>query len=83
MLQLSEVTYAPATVASPVLRGVSFRAERGKPLLIAGSSGSGKTSLLEGDQWLIGRTIWFYFLARTSDVSSATTGALRNGVSVP
>jgi energy-coupling factor transport system ATP-binding protein len=47
MLQLSEVTYAPATVAVPVLRGVSFRAERGKPLLIAGSSGSGKTSLLE------------------------------------
>ena len=47
MLQLSEVTYAPATVSSPVLRGVSFRAERGKPLLIAGSSGSGKTSLLE------------------------------------
>ena len=47
MLQLSEVTYAPATVASPVLRGVSFRAERGKPLLIAGASGSGKTSLLE------------------------------------
>jgi energy-coupling factor transport system ATP-binding protein len=30
-----------------VLRGVSFRAERGKPLLIAGASGSGKTSLLE------------------------------------
>ena len=47
MLQLSEVTYAPATVASPVLRGVSFRAERGKPLLSAGASGSGKTSLLE------------------------------------
>ena len=47
MLQLSEVTYAPVTVASPVLRGVSFRAERGKPLLIAGASGSGKTSLLE------------------------------------
>ena len=46
MLQLSEVTYAPATVASPVLRGVSFSAERGKPLLIAGDSGSGKTSLL-------------------------------------
>ena len=47
MLQLSEVTYAPATVASPVLRGASFQAERGKPLLIAGTSGSGKTSLLE------------------------------------
>ena len=47
MLQLSEVTYAPATVASPVLSGVSFRARRGKPLLIAGASGSGKTSLLE------------------------------------
>lgn len=47
MLQLSEVTYAPATVASPVLRGASFCAERGKPLLIAGASGSGKTSLLE------------------------------------
>lgn len=47
MLQLSEVTYAPATIASPVLRGVSFSAERGKPLLIAGDSGSGKTSLLE------------------------------------
>ena len=47
MLQLSEVTYAPATLASPVLRGVSLSAERGKPLLIAGESGSGKTSLLE------------------------------------
>ena len=47
MLQLSEVTYAPATVASPVIRGASFCVERGKPLLIAGASGSGKTSLLE------------------------------------
>ena len=47
MLQLSDVTYAPATVASPVLRDATFYAERGKPLLIAGASGSGKTSLLE------------------------------------
>ncbi|BEV36297.1 ABC transporter ATP-binding protein [Synechococcus sp. M16CYN] len=47
MLELSEVTYAPATVASPILRGASFYAEKGCPLLIAGSSGSGKTSLLE------------------------------------
>ena len=30
-----------------MLRGASFHAEQGKPLLIAGASGSGKTSLLE------------------------------------
>ena len=47
MLELSAVTYAPATVGSTVLKGVSLRAAKGQPLLIAGASGSGKTSLLE------------------------------------
>ena len=47
MLELSQVVYAPATAKLPVLNGASLRAQRGRPLLIAGASGSGKTSLLE------------------------------------
>ena len=47
MLELSGITYAPATAGAPVLDRVSFRTQQGQPLLIAGASGSGKTSLLE------------------------------------
>ena len=47
MLELSGITYAPATAGARILDGVSFQAQKGRPLLIAGASGSGKTSLLE------------------------------------
>jgi len=47
MLKLQDVHYRPATVAEPVLRGVDLTADVGCPLLISGSSGSGKTSLLD------------------------------------
>ena len=47
MLELEALHYSPATAADPVLRGVSLQARNGQPVLIAGASGSGKTSLLE------------------------------------
>ncbi|MGB1776690.1 MAG: ABC transporter ATP-binding protein [Synechococcus sp.] len=47
MLELQNLTYAPATAASAVLRDVSFVARVGQPVLISGASGSGKTSLLD------------------------------------
>ena len=47
MLDLDALHYSPATAADPVLRGVSLQARNGQPVLIAGASGSGKTSLLE------------------------------------
>ena len=47
MLELSGITYAPATAGAPILDGVGFQTQKGRPLLIAGASGSGKTSLLE------------------------------------
>ena len=47
MLKLQDVHYSPATVSEPVLCGVDLTADVGCPLLIAGSSGSGKTSLLD------------------------------------
>ena len=47
MLELSGITYAPATTGAAVLKSVSLQTQKGRPLLIAGASGSGKTSLLE------------------------------------
>ena len=47
MLELSEINYRPATASVSVLRDISLQVAPGQPLLIAGSSGSGKTSLLE------------------------------------
>ena len=47
MLELERLHYAPATAAAPILRGVQLRSSPGQPVLIAGDSGSGKTSLLE------------------------------------
>ena len=47
MLDLDALHYSPATAADSVLRGVSLQARNGQPVLIAGASGSGKTSLLE------------------------------------
>ena len=61
MLELSGITYAPATAGAPILDGVAFHAKKGRPLLIAGASGSGKTSLLE----------------IISGLASATSGSIR------
>ena len=47
MLELRDLHYQPATLETPVLQGVSLRAEPGRPVLISGASGSGKTSLIE------------------------------------
>ena len=47
MLELRDLHYQPATLETPVLQGVSLRAEHGCPVLISGASGSGKTSLIE------------------------------------
>ena len=61
MLELSGITYAPATAGARILDGVAFHAQKGRPLLIAGASGSGKTSLLE----------------IISGLASATSGSIR------
>ena len=47
MLELSEISYCPATASTSVLRDINLQVGPGRPLLIAGASGSGKTSLLE------------------------------------
>jgi len=47
MLDLQSLDYAPATAARPLLTNVSLKADIGRPVLVAGASGSGKTSLLE------------------------------------
>jgi len=45
-LQGIEKTYANGNVATPVLKGVSFRVEDGEYLAIMGASGTGKSTLL-------------------------------------
>ena len=47
MLELHALDYAPATATGPLLKDVSLKADLGRPVLVAGASGSGKTSLLE------------------------------------
>jgi len=47
MLELVDVRYQPATAPRPVLEGVSLQLPPGQPLLVAGRSGCGKTTLLE------------------------------------
>lgn len=47
MLELQQIDYAPATASEPILRGIELCATPGRPVLIAGESGSGKSSLLE------------------------------------
>ena len=47
MLELKKIHFQPSTAEEPVLQGVDLKATAGKPILIAGSSGSGKTSLVE------------------------------------
>ena len=45
MLELQDLDYAPAT--GPLLKDIALKADLGRPVLVAGASGSGKTSLLE------------------------------------
>ena len=47
MLELHDLDYAPATATGPLLKDVALKADLGRPVLVAGASGSGKTSLLE------------------------------------
>ena len=47
MLELQALNYAPATASGPLLQDVALKADIGRPVLVAGASGSGKTSLLE------------------------------------
>jgi putative ABC transport system ATP-binding protein len=48
MLELIDITktYQSGTIQTPVLRGVSFRVERGEFVAIMGASGTGKTTLM-------------------------------------
>ncbi len=47
MLELTDINYRPATADQLVLNCIQLKAGLGRPLLISGDSGSGKTSLLE------------------------------------
>ncbi|WP_320676732.1 ABC transporter ATP-binding protein [Prochlorococcus sp. MIT 1300] len=47
MLQLSQVHYRPAACPKDLLNGINLKAEFGNPIVIAGASGEGKTSLVE------------------------------------
>ena len=47
MLEVQDLSYHPATAASPVLAAVSLQLCTGEAALVAGRSGSGKTTLLE------------------------------------
>ena len=46
MLELQALNYAPATASGPLLQDVALKADIGRPVLVAGASGSGKTCLL-------------------------------------
>ena len=45
MLELTDINYRPATAEHLVLNSIQLKADPGRPLLISGDSGSGKTSL--------------------------------------
>lgn len=47
MLELTDIRYRPATADQMVLNSIQLTARTGRPILISGDSGSGKTSLLE------------------------------------
>tara|TARA_Y100001968_G_C19448102_1_gene766605 strand:- start:1965 stop:2585 length:621 start_codon:yes stop_codon:yes gene_type:complete len=47
MLELKDVQYQPSTSETSILNGVNLTIHLGIPVLIAGDSGSGKTSLVE------------------------------------
>jgi energy-coupling factor transport system ATP-binding protein len=47
MLDVRDLRYHPATAREPVLRSVSLQLAEGEPRLVAGRSGTGKSTLLE------------------------------------
>ncbi len=47
MLELINLRYQPATTESPILECIDLQIGAGRPMLISGASGSGKTSLIE------------------------------------
>ncbi len=47
LLELEAVCYHPATSEKPILDGLNFQLRLGEPALMAGRSGSGKSSLLD------------------------------------
>jgi len=47
MLELKNLHYHPATSEEDVLKGLNLKSVENQPILIAGASGSGKTSLIE------------------------------------
>jgi len=47
MLELINLRYQPATTQHPILESINLRIGVGRPMLISGASGSGKTSLIE------------------------------------
>ncbi len=47
MLDLQDIHYQPATSEHPILKGIDLEAHYGAPVMVAGASGSGKTSLVE------------------------------------
>ncbi|MEB3306937.1 MAG: ABC transporter ATP-binding protein [Cyanobacteriota bacterium] len=62
MLEIVDLHYQPATAARPVLEGVNLKLMPGRPVLVAGRSGCGKTTLLEVISGLAepsrGRILW-------------------------
>ncbi len=63
MLELEGIHFHPATAEKKILNGLSLKAYAGLPIIIGGSSGSGKTSLIEVISGLAkpqsGRITWF------------------------
>ncbi len=47
MLEIKELHYQPATASDPVLKGVNLQIPQGQPVIVAGESGAGKTTLIE------------------------------------
>ena len=47
MLDLINLRYQPATSEQPILESIDLHVGSGRPVLISGASGSGKTSLIE------------------------------------
>jgi energy-coupling factor transport system ATP-binding protein len=62
MLELAGLRYQPSTAVQPVLAAINLKLQAGRPVLVAGRSGCGKTTLLEVISGLAdpdrGRILW-------------------------
>ena len=68
MLELTDIRYRPATADQMVLNSIQLTARSGRPVLISGDSGSGKTSAKA--------TIWEDFAAFTASAKANHDAAL-------